>query len=170
VVGFDWRSVTGWSVELSNSEPGEIVCHNDVCPENVVFRDGRAVGLLDFDFAAPGRPMWDVAMAARMWAPMAHPSCRREWPDGLDAARRLGVFAGAYGIQPDDSEAFVDAMLRTHEIGRLFVRRHVEADETAFVEMWRRGGGVARDELDDQWLAENRQLFVVEVAQLLAER
>jgi hypothetical protein len=29
---------------------------------------------------------------------------------------------------------------------------------------------VARDELDDQWLAENRQLFVVEVAQLLAER
>ena len=29
---------------------GPIVCHNDVCLENVVFRDGEAVGLLDFDF------------------------------------------------------------------------------------------------------------------------
>ena len=29
------------------------MCHNDVCPENVVFRDGIAVALLDFEFAAP---------------------------------------------------------------------------------------------------------------------
>ena len=30
-----------------------MVCHNDVCLENVVFRGGAAVALLDFEFAAP---------------------------------------------------------------------------------------------------------------------
>ena len=44
------------------------MCHNDVCPENVVFRDGIAVALLDFEFAAPGRPVYDVAQLARIEA------------------------------------------------------------------------------------------------------
>lgn len=42
-----------------------MLCHNDVCPENVVFRDGRAAALIDFDLAAPGRALWDIAMTAR---------------------------------------------------------------------------------------------------------
>ena len=29
---------------------GPIICHNDVCLENVVFRDGQAIGLLDWEF------------------------------------------------------------------------------------------------------------------------
>jgi Ser/Thr protein kinase RdoA (MazF antagonist) len=42
------------------------VCHNDVCIENVVFDDRReAVGLLDFDFAAPGRAVRDLVHTAR---------------------------------------------------------------------------------------------------------
>ena len=38
-----------------------VVCHNDVCLENLVYRDRVAVGLLDFDFAAPGRRVHDLA-------------------------------------------------------------------------------------------------------------
>jgi len=33
---------------------GEVFCHNDVCPESVVFRDGVAVALLDFDVGEAG--------------------------------------------------------------------------------------------------------------------
>src|ERR1700683_471820 len=47
-----------------------LVSHNDVYPANVVFRDGRAVALLDFDLAGPGRAIWDLAAAARAWAPL----------------------------------------------------------------------------------------------------
>ena len=52
------------------SRGGPIVCHNDICLENVVFRDGVAVGLLDFDFSAPGRPVYDLAQFARMCVPI----------------------------------------------------------------------------------------------------
>jgi Ser/Thr protein kinase RdoA (MazF antagonist) len=31
-----------------------LVSHNDVHPANVVFRDGQAIGLIDFDWAGPG--------------------------------------------------------------------------------------------------------------------
>ena len=42
-----------------------LVSHNDVYPANVVFRDGRAVALIDFDLAGPGSAAWDFAAAAR---------------------------------------------------------------------------------------------------------
>ena len=46
-----------WNDEIADPRGGPIVCHNDICLENVVFRDGMAVGFLDFDFCAPGRPV-----------------------------------------------------------------------------------------------------------------
>ncbi|MDQ6696025.1 MAG: phosphotransferase, partial [Actinomycetota bacterium] len=53
---FDPQGLT-WDDALADPAGGTLVCHNDVCPENVVFRDGIAVALLDFEFAAPGRPV-----------------------------------------------------------------------------------------------------------------
>ena len=50
---------------MADPDGGSVMCHNDVCLENVVFRDGRAVTLLDFDFAAPGRRSFDLAAFAR---------------------------------------------------------------------------------------------------------
>jgi Ser/Thr protein kinase RdoA (MazF antagonist) len=38
--------------------------HNDPNLDNVVFRDDRAVALIDFDLAAPGAALWDVAATA----------------------------------------------------------------------------------------------------------
>jgi Phosphotransferase enzyme family len=51
----------------------EVICHNDVCPENVVYRAGRAVALLDFDFAAPGSRVYDLARLALMQVPIDAP-------------------------------------------------------------------------------------------------
>jgi Ser/Thr protein kinase RdoA (MazF antagonist) len=50
-----------WSDEMADPDAGIapavdlVICHNDACLENLVYRDQVAVGLLDFDFAAPGR-------------------------------------------------------------------------------------------------------------------
>jgi hypothetical protein len=59
-----------WSKEMADPKGGSIICHNDVCLENIVFRNGAAVGLLDFDFAAPGRAAVDLAHFARMCVPV----------------------------------------------------------------------------------------------------
>src|SRR5262245_14886735 len=86
-----------WSDELGDPCGGPIVCHNDVCPENVVFRNAEAIALLDFDLAAPGRPVWDLAHTARMWIPLRPPEPVGESAH-LDPFRRLAVLAAGYGL------------------------------------------------------------------------
>jgi hypothetical protein len=70
-------SRAAWSSELADPVGGPIICHNDVCLENVVFRDGTATALLDFDFAAPGRPIYDLAQFARLCVPIDDEVSRR---------------------------------------------------------------------------------------------
>ena len=66
--GFDPRDLT-WPDGLDPAG-GTLVCHNDVELSNVVFRDGIAVALIDFEFAAPGRALYDLAQLARLCIPI----------------------------------------------------------------------------------------------------
>ena len=56
---------------------GPIVCHNDLCVENVVVREGRATRVIDFDYARPVDPLFDIAVAVRHWAPVRATGSRR---------------------------------------------------------------------------------------------
>src|SRR5262249_20648569 len=123
------------------------------------FRDGQAVAILDFDFASPGRPVWDLAMAARMWVLL------RPGPDGGpgDAAtctRRLGCLVTGYGLAPADHEEFVDAIVEGQRVGNAFVRRHVEAGEPGFVAMWEERGGAEWFEGVAAWMESQRSLWL----------
>ncbi len=145
-----------WSSELADPQGGEVFCHNDLCPENVVFRDGRAVALLDFDVAAPGRALWDVARLARMWVPMAIPGTSKSWLGHVDVWHRAGVLTRAYGVNSADGEEFADVVLTATRQGQEWVRAKVEAGEPSFVEMWDRLGLSDRYNADLTWLADQR--------------
>ena len=71
-----------WSTQWADPGGGPVICHNDLFPENVVFRDGRVVALIDFAMAAPGRPLWDLAIAAEIWGPLGDPDRRDQHPAG----------------------------------------------------------------------------------------
>ncbi|MBA2312651.1 MAG: phosphotransferase [Actinobacteria bacterium] len=145
-----------WSMELADPGGGNILCHNDVCPENVVFRPGGAVALLDFDYAAPGRRVWDVARTIRMWGPLGDPRAYEPERASLDGLRRLSIFCSVYGIESWEAEEVADAVIASHLVGLRFVRAHVEAGEPAFVEMFVGHGGEERDRRNREWLESHR--------------
>ena len=89
----DFTRISGWGREWADPVGGPVVCHNDLFPENVVFRDGRVIALIDFDMAAPGRPLWDVAIVAQEWAPLSAPVARRDHPRHLEGVARLRLFS-----------------------------------------------------------------------------
>ena len=149
-----------WSTEMADPVGGPIVCHNDVCLENVVFRDGVAVALLDFDFAAPGRPVHDLAAFARMCVPIDpdENAAPLGWAPS-DRPRRLRLVADAYGLDAGGRaellEVLSDGIARSGE----FVRRRVEAGDPNFVKMWNELGGMERFVRRRRWWAAAKAEF-----------
>ena len=74
-----------------------LVSHNDVYPANVVFRDGRAVALIDFDLAGPGSAAWDFAAAARLFVPLLDEADVTDSRQGR-ALERFRIFLAASGL------------------------------------------------------------------------
>lgn len=146
-----------WSPDLSDPHGGTVICHNDVCIENVVFSDGRAVGLLDFDFAAPGRPVWDLAMTARYWVPLQDPmSAAGSGREHLDPFARVRLLADAYGADDEIRREFTAVLMEIEEVALRFVLERVDDGVQAFVEMWKDLGGHQWHRRKLAWLGENR--------------
>ncbi len=53
--------------------PPELIGHVDITPENVVFRNGRAYALIDFDLAKPATRADEMFNAMLWWAPLSDP-------------------------------------------------------------------------------------------------
>jgi hypothetical protein len=143
-----WR----WSNEMADPDGGPLICHNDVCLENVVFEGGIAVGLLDFGFAAPGRPTYDLATFARMCVPIDDETnaARNGWLSS-DSPSRLRLIMDTYGL--DDSarlEMFAE-LTRSMDRGGEFMRRRVGAGDPNFTKMWNEMGGEERFARRREW-------------------
>lgn len=149
-----------FSAELADPVGGPLVCHNDVCPENVVFDGETAVGLLDFDFAAPGRPAFDLAQCARMCIPVDddETSAMLGWRRA-DRPARLRVAAEAYGLDGAGRAELLRALDASIATGGAFVRRRVQAGDRNFIAMWQAMGGDDRFDRRRRWWSAERGRF-----------
>ena len=156
-----------WSDEIADPDAAGIapavdlvICHNDVCLENLVYRDQVAVGLLDFDFAAPGRRVHDLATFARMNVPIDTDEdaalLGRRGP--FDPMRRLRVVADAYGLPPDRTE-FLDALADGVQRGGQFLQRRLDEGNVAFHQMVEATGGMAKFDRRRAWFTTHRDRF-----------
>jgi hypothetical protein len=154
-----------WSDEMADPTGGPIICHNDVCLENVVFRDGVAVALLDFDFCAPGRPLYDLAQFARMCVPVDDDvnAARLGWVDP-DRPSRLRLVADTYGLAATGRAELLDLLDDAMALGGEFVRRRVEAGDPNFVAMWAAMGGQERFDRRRRWWGVARPAFSAAMA------
>lgn len=158
--GFDPQSFT-WNDNLADPAGGTVVGHNDVELSNVVFRDGIAVALIDFEFAAPGRPVYDLAQMARLCVPIDDDidRARLGWLPAADRPARLRLVANAYGLDRDGRTAFLaaidDALIRIEAA----VRRSVDVGDPNATALWNRTGGAARFDRRRRWWSTHRHRF-----------
>jgi hypothetical protein len=137
-----------------------LVSHNDPNLDNVIFSGGVAVGLIDFDLASPGSAVWDVACAARLWAPLRD---ERDAPEELRgrSLERLRIFVDAYGLARRDRLRVVEAAIHAHERCYRVVGAAVDSGHETFDRMWR-DGGRARADRTRRWIATHgRQMRAV---------
>ncbi|MFL5337934.1 MAG: phosphotransferase, partial [Geminicoccaceae bacterium] len=58
---------------------GEVMCHGDFGPWNLVRHGVRPVGILDWDEARPARPVFDLAYALEYVVPFRDDDTCRRW-------------------------------------------------------------------------------------------
>jgi hypothetical protein len=142
-----------WPRSVPPAWQGGMVCHNDPNLDNVVFAGGRAVALIDFDLAAPGAPLWDVAATARLWAPLRSPAdvddTRRK-----RAVTRTRILADAYGLDEAGRVGLVDAVRASHDWMCDIVADGAAEGVPGFAAYWG-PDAAARARRTDAWLGAN---------------
>lgn len=133
---------------------GTLVCHLDVTPQNVVVRDGAAVGLIDFDLAGPATALRDSYNAAMHWAPLRDPA--DAWPgwEAVDPCRRLRIFADAYGWDDEERRRIPGFGIEAAGVSYERMRHNAEVLGGGWARMWADGvGGLILRRRD--WLEAN---------------
>jgi len=101
--------------QLPARAPGEVICHGDFAPYNVVLNDGEVTGIIDFETAHPGPRCWDLAYALYRWAPLSS-GIGTEGLDRLnDQIRRARIFADAYGMSLAERRVLPDTVVERLE-------------------------------------------------------
>ena len=123
------------------SYPPELIGHVDITPENVVFRDGGAYALIDFDLAKPATRADEMFNAMMWWAPLADPRDVDPLLQGVDVPRRARILADAYGLSGADRERVIEvAVVRSRRSWHLMKER-AETLGGGWQRMWDDGVG-----------------------------
>ena len=94
----------------------QIVAHHELGPHNTIFQENRLIGFIDWDDAAPGTRLRDLANAVYNYVDVGH------WANQAAGvqARRIHLMCAAYGWDDpiaivNDFEADLQQALRNHE-------------------------------------------------------
>jgi hypothetical protein len=133
----------------------ESMRHGDVGPWNAVFDGDGLVGFIDWDFAEPAPPLWDLAQAAWYFVPLRPPELGWQaagFPTEPDLCERLAILCSAYGADVVD---VLDALATLQQVE---LDRTIELG-TQGVWPWRHyldRGDVGAIRSEAEWLAANR--------------
>jgi hypothetical protein len=133
-----WRLAPGRDLA-----PGEVVVHHDVGTYNTVLRADGSFAVIDFDFAAPGDPVEDLAYALWAWTPLwadREAMRRKMGDDSLQVARaRFVALLEGYGATADQCVRVPDAVLACMEDHATALEDLAAAGDPAFVALVEQG-------------------------------
>jgi aminoglycoside phosphotransferase (APT) family kinase protein len=145
--------------QIGTGSDGDVVCHGDFAPWNIVWRGTTPVGLLDWEYANLAPPQQDVAYALEYIAPFRDDeTCikRMRYSRPPDRRRRLELFAEAYGMS--STAGLVDEVIAVQTAGVETVRRMAEEGHERQVAMVD-AGDLERLQAHVDWTEKHRHLF-----------
>jgi hypothetical protein len=135
-------------------DPPELVGHQDVTPENVVFREGRAYALIDFDLARPVSRAREFVNLMLWWAPLGADADLDPELRGLDRPRRCRLLADAYRLSPADRARALELTIGLNVRAWHTMKYRAETLGGGWQRMWSEGVG-DKIRARQTWLEEN---------------
>jgi aminoglycoside phosphotransferase (APT) family kinase protein len=121
--------------------PPELIGHVDITPENVVFRDGQAVALIDFDLAKWATRADEMYSAMMWWAPLRDPADVDPLLRDVDAPRRCRLLADAYGMSQTDRGRVIEVAIVRSRRSWYLMKQRAELLGGGWQRMWDEGAG-----------------------------
>jgi aminoglycoside phosphotransferase (APT) family kinase protein len=123
-----------WQFTVGAPRAGDVICHNDIAPWNIVFDGTRPVALIDWDFAAPAPHAWDIAYTLWRFVPLY--GCG-EFGGPDEQARRIKLFCDTYGLA--ERRGLLDTIERRQQVLHDTLVAWGQAGVPGFAEMLRDG-------------------------------
>jgi aminoglycoside phosphotransferase len=148
-----------WAYGHDRLESGEIICHGDFGPWNIVWDGDDPVGIIDWDMARPAKPEFDILYALEFAAPFRDDEEAIKWHHFTkvpDRKHRIAVFLEAYGTDSilGISKKVAD-MEREVNVGARTIASHgIEPQAT-----WLKDGTLAKFDDQAKWIEDNKGLF-----------
>ncbi|MFG2407554.1 phosphotransferase [Streptomyces brevispora] len=159
-VGFELPEGVVWrGRRLPPGAEGDLVCHTDLCLENVVVREGRAAAFIDFDLAVPTDRLFDIAVAVRHWVPLRAPSDIADARADCDLFSRFRHFTDAHRLSSAERGRMADILLGFLDIALEDIRASAEAGHPGYAGVWAAG----YDEMNRRsrsWIVAHRRRLV----------
>jgi aminoglycoside phosphotransferase (APT) family kinase protein len=137
VAGFQPPPDAQWQT-LIPAEGTDIIAHHDLAPWNLIVGE-RQWAFIDWDSAAPGSRLWDLAYALHGFVPLsADPGYQR-----VDADRRLRLVADEYGLTQEQRQLLVPMLTRRARAMHDFLARQAAGGTEPWARLWQQGHGAA---------------------------
>ncbi|MFS0861932.1 phosphotransferase [Fredinandcohnia sp. 179-A 10B2 NHS] len=138
----DFPLLNEWTPMDNTPNNIEVICHNDFAIYNIIFKHTMPVGIIDFDVAAPGPRLWDIAYTLYTCVPLSryrHTVKGEEvrYNPSHDAERtkhRVELFFSTYGIEGLE-QGYLDMVLLRLEGLCKYMKRKAAGGDIAFQKM-----------------------------------
>jgi serine/threonine protein kinase len=148
---------------LSTADEPAFIAHLDITPENVVFGEGEATALIDFDLARPATRAEEVANMLLWWAPWMPVDDREDVLRSVDPFARARLLVDAYDLDDASRARLVDVSRNIADRSWWSMRHRAETLGGGWRRMWDDGVGdrILRRQV---WLAANADALADAVA------
>jgi Phosphotransferase enzyme family len=143
-----------WQRPIPTRWRGHLITHNDTHPANIIFRDGRATGLIDFDLCAPGSRAWELAVAACFWSPLRGDEDIADSRSGAVLAR-FRLLLDGYGADEQLRREVVEACPDANRWIADIIEEASQLGHPAFGRLWAEQGDMYARAHD--WIAAHRR-------------
>lgn len=135
----------------------EVVCHNDLSPRNTIYQETdeglRPYAFIDWDYAAPGDRVHDVAQLCWRFLDLGP---HRLVPEAV--GRLMRVICDAYGLKSPDRARLIDTVLWRQDVIMHELRTAAGHAETA------ESGALESIQLARDWVDSHRSVLTAALA------
>jgi thiamine kinase-like enzyme len=139
----------------------ELCGHGDIAPWNIITKDGKPIGIIDWECAGPIDPTIELARVCWLFPQLHDDDLGKlyELPSAQERGKQIKIILDAYGLSKNRREGFIEKIMETI----ICETAHEAIDENITFESEGKLWGMAWRSRSLYWILRNRKALENEI-------